>query len=78
MNPVVTALAEELMPTPSRQILHGHFAGSDFTDELCWLHTNFVLLTLTRNSFASLLSFQIVNFFFKSSKVSAINTRSSV
>ena len=26
----------ELIPTPLQQILHGHFAGSDFTDELCY------------------------------------------
>ena len=65
------------MPTPLRQILHGHFTGSGFTEELRLLHTRFVLLTLTRSPFASILSFQIVRFFFKSSNVSDINTRSS-
>ena len=67
----------ELMPTPLWQILHSHFTGFDSTDKLCLLHASFVLWTLTRSPFASILSFQIMSFFFKSSKVSAINTRSS-
>ena len=67
----------ELMPTSLRQILHIHFTGSDFTDKLCLLHASFVLWTLTRSPFASIFSFQIISCFFKSSKISAINTRSS-
>ena len=52
------------MPTPLQKKMHGHFIGSDLTDELRLLHTSFVLLTLTRSPFVSTLSFQIVRFFF--------------
>ena len=69
----------ELLPTPVRKILQGYFTESDMTDELCLLHTNFVLFAFTGSPFASILSFQIVSlsFFFKYFNVSAINTRSS-
>ena len=64
----------ELLPTPLRLILHGHFTGSHLADELCLLHASFVILTLTQSPFASILFLQFV----KSSNFSAINTRSSM
>ena len=67
----------ELLPIPLGQILHGHLTGSDLTDKLCLLHTSFVSLTLTWSPFALVLFFQIMSFFFKSSNVSVINTKSS-
>ena len=69
----------ESLPTRLRQVPHGHFTGSVVTDELCLLHTSFYYWRWrgALEPFLPWLSFQILIFFFKSSNVSATNTRSS-